>query len=115
MAIINEVSEGKCVLVHISGGEALVGHVEVREEVLFLDQGRHLLPLLGGGVHASGVVSVGVQEDDGTLGDVGNVLHGSDEVEADMKRVNTMQNGIKEVFLKLTRKLRDHSRCRLQH
>ena len=73
VALINEVSVGKCVLVHISGGEALVGHVEVGEEVLI--QGRHLFPLLGGGVHASGVVSVGVQEDDGTLRDVGYVLH----------------------------------------
>ena len=104
VALINEVSVGKCVLVHISGGEALVGHVEVGEALL-VDQGRHLLPLLGGGVHASGVVSVGVQEDDGTLRvrDVRYVIHGPGEVEAVMKRVETLQNGIKEVYLKLTR------------
>ena len=76
---------GRCVLVHISGGEALVGHVEVGEEVLI--QGRHLFPLLGGRVHASGVVSVGVQEDDRTLRDGCPPLHGSSEVEAVMKRV----------------------------
>merc|ERR1719480_307255 len=39
VALINEVSVGKCVLVHISGGEALVGQVEVGEALL-VDQGR---------------------------------------------------------------------------
>ena len=82
MTLIDEISEGKGILVNITGGEALIGHVKVREEVLLLDQGGHLLPLLGAGVHAGGVVGAGVQEDDGALRDVSDVLHGSGEVKA---------------------------------
>ena len=51
-------SEGKCVLVHV-------------EEDILLDHGRHLPPLLCGGVHGFG------------------------EVEADMQRFNPMQNVVK--------------------
>merc|ERR1719389_119797 len=64
-----------------SGDEALVGHVKVGEEVLLLDEGGHLLPLLGRGVHTGGVVRAGVEEDDGTLGDVLNVFHGASKVQ----------------------------------
>ena len=78
----NEMSQGEGVPVHISGGEPLVGHVKVRQEVSLFDQGRHLFPLFRGGVHTGGVVGTGVQHDDGPLRDVLDVLHGSGEVEA---------------------------------
>lgn len=79
----NKVSEGKCVLVH----------VEVGEDIL-LDHGRHLHPLLFGGVHARGVASERVQEDERTLENF-DVLHGFGEFEAVIQRFNTMQNVIK--------------------
>ena len=51
-----------------------------------------LNPLLWAGVHASGVVSEGVQENERTLEDFGDVLHGFGEFEAVIQRFNTMQN-----------------------
>ena len=71
-------------------------HVEVgEEEDIFLDHGRHLHPQLWGGVHASGVVSEGVHEDEKTLEDFGDVLHGFGEFEAVIQRFNIIQNVIK--------------------
>ena len=74
-------SEGKCVLVHV-------------EEDILLDHGRHLHPLLCGGVHVSGVVSECVQEYEGTLEDFSDVLHGFGEVGAVMQRFRPMQIGL---------------------
>ena len=82
MTFIDEISESEGVPVHVSRGEALVGHVEVGQEVLLLEQGGHLLPLFRRGVHTSGVVSACVEHDDGALGDVLDVLHGPGEVQS---------------------------------
>ena len=81
VTLSNEMSQSEGVPVHVPGGEPLVGHVKVRQEVSLFDQGRDLFPLFRGGVHASGVVSAGVQHDHGPLRDVLDVLHGPGEVE----------------------------------
>ena len=67
VTLFNEVTDGKGILGSVSGGEALVCHVEEGEELLFLDKVRDISPLSGGGVDASGIVSAGVQKNDSTL------------------------------------------------
>ena len=46
VAIFDEEADGGGVAVNVSGGEALVGHVEEWKEVALLDQVRQLLPLV---------------------------------------------------------------------
>ena len=70
MALLNEVANGECVASGVTGGEALVSHVEEGEGLLLLDDVRYLLPLLGRGVNTSGVVCTSVEKNDGLLRDV---------------------------------------------
>ena len=60
VTIINKLPESSSVLVNITRGKPLIGHVKVRQEILLLDEGRHFLPLLRSWVHTSRVVSTGV-------------------------------------------------------
>ena len=64
VALLDEVTEGKGVLVGVAAGKALVGHVKEGEELLLLEDVRELLPLLRRGVNASRVVCASMQEDD---------------------------------------------------
>ena len=70
VTLLDEVTDGERVVCGVSGGETLIGHVEEGEELLFLDEVRNFLPLSRGGIHTSGVVGTGVQEDNSTLGSV---------------------------------------------
>merc|ERR1719305_82107 len=70
MTLVNKEAEGSSIAIHVSAGKALVGHVEEGQEVPLLDNSAHLLPLLKGGINPCGIVSAGVQEDNGALGDV---------------------------------------------
>jgi hypothetical protein len=64
VALLDEVADSEGILVDVTAGEALVGHVEEGEVVLLLHNLGDLLPLLLGRVNASGVVSAGVEEED---------------------------------------------------
>ena len=48
--------------------KALVGHVQKRHELLALDGGNHLVPLVSSDVVTGGVMAAGVQQDDGAGG-----------------------------------------------
>lgn len=72
---LDEVTEGKGILVGVTAGKALVGHVEEGEVVARLDSLSNLDPLLLGRIDASWVVGAGVEQDNAALGhglDVGN-------------------------------------------
>lgn len=75
VALLDEVAGSKGILVSVTAGKALVGHVEEGEVVLLLHDIANLAPLSLGGVNTGGVVGTGVQEDDALLGgglDVGD-------------------------------------------
>ena len=83
VALLNKVAQSKGVLVSVTAGETLVGHIEEGEVSLVLDDLADLLPLLLGRVNTGGVVGAGMEQEDATLGsglDVGNQAL---EVEAD--------------------------------
>ena len=83
VALLDEIADGKGVLVDVAGSEALVGHVEEGVVALVLDDGLDLLPLLGGGVDTGGVVGAGVEEEDGVVGGGLEVADQTLEVEPD--------------------------------
>jgi hypothetical protein len=83
VALLDEVTESVGILVGITGGESLVGHVEQREVTASLDGVADRPPLLGSGVNTSGVVRAGVQEEDGAAGSVLDVPQQSIDVETD--------------------------------
>lgn len=68
VALLDKVSDGVGVSVDVSGGKALVGHVEEGEVALGLDNLLDLSPLLGSGVDTGGVVGAGVEEHGGSVG-----------------------------------------------
>lgn len=68
VALLDKVSDGVGVSVDVTGGKALVGHVEEGEVALGLDDLLNLSPLLGSGVNTGGVVGTGVQKDGGSVG-----------------------------------------------
>lgn len=75
MTLLDKVSNGKGILVGVTAGKALVGHVEEGKVVLLLDNLGDLLPLLRGGVDTSRVVGAGVEQEDAAQGsglEVGN-------------------------------------------
>ena len=75
MALLDEVTGSKGILVSVTAGEALVGHVEEGEVALLLHDIADLAPLVLGGVNTGRVVGTGVQQDDAVVGgglDVGN-------------------------------------------
>lgn len=75
MALLDKVTDSKGILVGVTTGKALVGHVEEGKVALLLHNVGDLLPLLGGRVDASRVVGAGMEEEDAALRsglDVGN-------------------------------------------
>lgn len=75
MTLLDEVADGEGILVDVTAGETLVGHVEEAVVALSLDGSLNLLPLLGRWVDTGGVVGTGVEEEDALLGsglDVGD-------------------------------------------
>lgn len=83
VALLDEVADGEGVGVGVTRGEALVGHVEEGVVALGLDDVGDLAPLLGGRVDTGGVVSAGVEEEDGALGGGLDVGDHALKVEAD--------------------------------
>jgi hypothetical protein len=61
VALLDEVARSESVLVSVTAGEALVGHVEEGKVALLLDDIADLTPLLLGGVNTGRVVSASVQ------------------------------------------------------
>mmetsp|Transcript_10598 Transcript_10598/g.25143 ORF Transcript_10598/g.25143 Transcript_10598/m.25143 type:complete len:279 (-) Transcript_10598:30-866(-) len=82
MAVSDEHAEGGSVLVGVTRGETLVGHVEEDNVVLLLQERADLLPLLDGGVDAGGVVRARVQHEDGAVLGRLDVLAHAGEVQA---------------------------------
>lgn len=68
VAIGLEDAHGLCIAIDIAGGKALVGHVEERIQFALLEDLRQLTPLLGAGIHSSGIVGAGVQQYNGSFG-----------------------------------------------
>ncbi len=62
--------------------EALVGDVDEREQVAFLQQAGDLLPLLFAQVGAGGVVAAGVQQHHGARFELGQIGEHAVEVQA---------------------------------
>ena len=79
----NKVSEGKGIVINVSGSESLVSHVKEGEVSLFLAQVGELLPLLMSRVDSSRVVSTSVQENDRVVGSVPQVLLHALKVQTD--------------------------------
>ena len=69
VAILEELSYGKGISVHIARGKSLIGHVKEGIELTVFDQLRQFFPLLGTRVDSRGIVSTGVQQNDAILRD----------------------------------------------
>lgn len=67
VALLDEVARGKGILVSVTAGKALVGHVEEGKVTLLLHDIADLAPLLLGGVNTGRVVSASVQQDDAVV------------------------------------------------
>ena len=80
--LLDEVTEGKGVLVGVARSEALVGHVEEGVVVALLDGVGDLHPLLLSRVDTGGVVGAGVEQDNAALGHGLDVGDHAIEVEA---------------------------------
>jgi hypothetical protein len=75
VTLLDEVSRGERILVRVTTGKTLVGHIEESEMTLLLHDIANLAPLVLGGVDTGGVVSTGVQQNDAVVGsglDVGD-------------------------------------------
>lgn len=83
VALLNEVTDSEGILVGVTAGKALVGHVEEGEVALLLDDIRDLLPLLLAGVNTSGVVGASVEEEDAAVGGSLDISNQTLKVEAD--------------------------------
>lgn len=73
--LLDEVTERKRILVGVTAGKALVGHVKEGEVVTLLNGISDLHPLLLSRINTSGVVGAGMEQHNATLGhglDVGN-------------------------------------------
>jgi hypothetical protein len=68
VALLDEVTGSKGILVGVTAGKALVGHIEEGEVALLLHDIADLAPLVLGGVNTGRVVGTGVQQDDAVLG-----------------------------------------------
>lgn len=68
VALLDEVAGSESILVSVTAGKALVGHVEEGEVVLLLHNIADLAPLGLGRVDTSGVVGASVEQDDALLG-----------------------------------------------
>lgn len=67
VALLDEVARSESILVSVTTGEALVGHVEEGEVALLLHDIADLAPLVLGGVDTGRVVSACVQQDDAVV------------------------------------------------
>lgn len=74
VSLLDEVAQGKGILVSVTTGKALVCHVEEWVVVTLLDSVTDGTPLLLGRVNTSWVVCASVQQDDAVLGHVLDVL-----------------------------------------
>ena len=83
VTLLDEVANGEGILVSVSTGEALVGHVEEGIVAVLLDNVAQGAPLLLGRVDTGGVVSASVEEDNAALGHVLDVLDHTLEVKTD--------------------------------
>jgi hypothetical protein len=81
VALGDEVAESESVSDWVTRGETLVGHVEEGQVALSSEDLGKFFPLLLGRVYTSGVVSAGVQEDDGFIRDVLQVFDDTSEVQ----------------------------------
>lgn len=68
VALLDKVAQCKGILVGVTAGEALVGHVEEDIVVTSLDGSLDCLPLFGSGVDTGRVVGAGVEEEHAALG-----------------------------------------------
>lgn len=76
-------ANGEGILVSVSTGEALVGHVEKGVVAVLLDNIAQSAPLVLGRVDTSGVVGASVEKDNAALWHVLNVLDHALEVKTD--------------------------------
>lgn len=83
VTLLDEVADGEGILVSVSTGEALVGHVEEGVVTILLDDIAQRAPLLLGRVDTGGVVSAGMEKDNAALGHLLDVLDHTLEVETD--------------------------------
>lgn len=83
VALLNEVADSKSILVGVTAGKTLVGHVEEGKVLLLLDDIRDLLPLLLGGINTSRVVGASVEKEDTALRGSLDVSNHTLEVETD--------------------------------
>jgi hypothetical protein len=83
VTLLDEVANGEGILVSVSAGEALVGHVEEGVVVILLDNIAQSAPLLLGRVNTSRVVSASVEKDNAALGHLLDVLDHTLKVETD--------------------------------
>mmetsp|Transcript_51938 Transcript_51938/g.110352 ORF Transcript_51938/g.110352 Transcript_51938/m.110352 type:complete len:276 (-) Transcript_51938:408-1235(-) len=72
--VLDEHSDGGGVLPGVARRKSLVGAIEEDEEVIFLDDIADFLPLVQGGIHASGVVSASMKKDAATLGHCTDII-----------------------------------------
>ena len=70
MALSNEVTRSESILVSVTAGKTLVGHIEESEVALLLEDIADLAPLLLSRVNTSGVVCTSVEKNNGLLRDV---------------------------------------------
>jgi hypothetical protein len=83
VALLNKVARSKSILVGVTRGETLVGHVEESKVALLLDNIADLAPLLLAGVNTRWVVSASVQQDNAVLGGSLQVSNETVKVETD--------------------------------
>lgn len=87
VALLDEVADGKGILVGVARGETLVGHVEEGVVASLLDGIADLPPLSLGRVDTSGVVGASVEQEDAALGGSLDVGEHALEVKTDGLRV----------------------------
>ena len=87
MFVFDEFSHGIGVLVDVTTGETLVGHVHVDEQLALLHEGREFVPLLRSRIDTRGIVSARMKQNDGVLRDLFDVFLGTVEIEAARFRV----------------------------
>lgn len=83
VALLDEVAGSEGILVSVTAGEALVGHVKEGEVLLLLQDIADLAPLSLGGIDTGGVVCASVKQDDAALGGGLDIGDHALEVEAD--------------------------------
>lgn len=83
VTFLDEMTNGKRVLVSITTGKPLIGHVEESEMTLLLHNSRNFLPLLSSGIDARRVVCACMQKENASLGCSLDISNHTLKVEAD--------------------------------